>query len=224
MAGRGKRDPGVRLTMVLPYFVLYLRNILGVGYLEIGVLSVVVALPILAGAPMGGLLADRLGRRPLFLAALSAEAVSILGVALGMMGDRLLTTALAVAATGLAGSIGGPAISAYVADFTVGSDRTVAYTWQRVGHNAGFTLGVLTGGALIGIFGFVITGLSAGAVLIVGVLVFASRLDPSPFDAARRASRSRPIVPTLGTPRSPRAYGRSAGTGRSSNWRSAWRS
>ncbi|EQD65246.1 Major facilitator superfamily MFS-1 [mine drainage metagenome] len=149
---------------------------------------------------MGGLLADRLGRRPLFLAALSAEAVSILGVALGMMGDRLLTTALAVAATGLAGSIGGPAISAYVADFTVGSDRTVAYTWQRVGHNAGFTLGVLTGGALIGIFGFVITGLSAGAVLIVGVLVFASRLDPSPFDAARRASRSRPIVPTLGTP------------------------
>jgi len=191
---------GFGLTMVLAYFALYLRNILGVGYLEIGILSAGVSLPALVGAPIGGLLADRIGRRPLFLIALLAEAASILGVALGMAGGRLLTTALAVASTGFAGSIGGPAIAAYVADFSVGSDRTLAYTWQRVGHNAGYTLGVLAGGVLIGIIGFAPTGFAAGVALLAGVLVFAAQLDPSPFDEARRSRRGRPVLPSVRRP------------------------
>ncbi len=184
---------GFGLTMVLAYFALYLRNALGVGYLEIGLLTVAVSLPVLAGAPVGGLLADRVGRRPLFLIALLAESASIFGVAVAMSGNHLFTTALAVAATGVSGSLGGPAISAYVADFTVGSERTLAYTWQRVGHNAGYTLGVFTGGALIGIFGFVWTGVAAGAVLLVGLLVFATQLEASPFDRSRSPRGTSPI-------------------------------
>jgi DHA1 family multidrug resistance protein B-like MFS transporter len=191
---------GFGLTMVLAYFALYLRNALGVGYLEIGLLSVAVSLPVLAGAPLGGLLADRVGRRPLFLVALAAEAASIIGVAVAMSGDRLFLTALAVAATGLSGSLGGPAISAYVADFTEGSERTVAYTWQRVGHNAGYTLGVFTGGALIGIFGFVWTGYAAGAVLGAGLLIFATQLEASPFDRARRSGGTRAVPTSIPRP------------------------
>jgi MFS family permease len=176
---------GFGLTMVLAYFALFLRNVLDVGYLEIGILTAAVSVPVLAAAPLGGLLSDRIGRRPLFLLALTLEAASILGVAVGMWAGELVPTAIAAAATGVSGAFGSPAISAYVADLTHGSERTVAYTWQRVGHNAGYTLGVLTGGALIGVLGFVPTGVVASVVLFIGTAVFAAQLEPSPVDRLR---------------------------------------
>ncbi|HYA56938.1 MAG TPA: MFS transporter [Thermoplasmata archaeon] len=173
------------LSLILPFLVLYLRNVLALGYLEVGLLVALTGVPPLLIVPFAGLLTDRIGRRRIFLAALVGEAVAILGLA-GAMHARSLLGVLGLATTvSVVGTIAGPAISAYVADFVQGSDRTMGYTWVRVGWNVGFTIGVFAGGALIGWFGFVPVALGAGGVLLGGTGFLAAFLDPSPYDLSR---------------------------------------
>ena len=174
------------LSLITPYFVLFVRNVLGIGYLEIGGLVVLVALPQLVVSSVGGLIADRIGRRILFLSSMVAEAVLILVVALAMHDRNLPFLLAAVSGAGIAGSLAGPAISAYTADFTTGSDRTRAFTWERVSWNVGFTLGVFVGGALVGTVGFVLSGTFGGTVLLGTTSLLVTQIDASPYDLARR--------------------------------------
>jgi MFS family permease len=189
------------LTLVAPYLVLYLRNILDVGYLEIGLLVALTGVVPLLLVPFAGLVTDRVGRRRVFLVCMFAEAVSILLVAFAMQ-ERSLVALIAFATLSqTVGTIAGPAISAYVADFVTGSERTMGYTYVRVGWNVGFTLGVFTGGGLIGLLGFVDTGLAAGSVLLASTTFVAFVLEPSPYDMSRRrlpgSTVARPAAPGM---------------------------
>lgn len=178
------------MSLIAPYFVLYLRNVLGVGYAEIGLLALLTGVVPLAIVPVAGLVTDRLGRRRLFLGALVAEATFILLTALAMHERSLVLLITAVAVVQTVGTIGGPALSAYVADFAAGSERTRGFTWLRVGWNFGFTAGVFSGGVLIGTLGFVDVGLLGGAFLFVGTGALAVMLEPSPYDLALSGRRS----------------------------------
>ena len=174
------------VSLVLPFLVLYLRNVLDVGYAEIGVLVALTGVTPLLIVPFAGLLTDRIGRRLVFLVALAAEAASILGLSEVMRSHSLVGVLVLATSVQVVGTIAGPAISAYVADFTQGSDRTMGYTWVRIGWNVGFTVGVFAGGVLIGFVGFVEVALLAGAVLLVSTGFLALFLDPSPYDVRRR--------------------------------------
>jgi MFS family permease len=172
-------------SLVLPFLVLYLRNVLAIGYAEIGVLVALTGVAPLLLVSFAGLLTDRVGRRRVFLLALVAEAASILALAGAMHARSLLLVLALVAGVQVVGTISGPALSAYVADFTEGSDRTMGFTWLRIGWNVGFTVGVFTGGVLIGFLGFVDVALVAGTVLLVSTSLLAWLLDPSPYDLGR---------------------------------------
>lgn len=180
------------MSLIAPYFALYLRHILDLGFAEIGILSAVVGIVPLSIVPFAGLITDRIGRRRLFVAGLAGEGISILAAAYAMHLDALAPLLVAVACAQTVGTIAGPALSAYVADFTAASERTLGFTWIRVGWNVGFTVGVLSGGSLIGFVGFVDVGLIAGAVLVAGTAVIALVLDPSPYDLA--LARGTPIA------------------------------
>lgn len=180
------------LSLILPFIALYLRDVLGVGYAEIGILVAVLAILPLALSLAGGAIADRLGRRRLFLVSLVLEAGSVLAGGVAMLERSLPGVLAAGAGVGLSGSLGGPALSAYVADLSVGGARTEAFTWFRIGWNLGFTSGVIAGGALIGLFGFATVGLCAGGVLIGSTALLASQLEPTPYDRDRAAGRARP--------------------------------
>ena len=195
------------MTLVAPYVVLYLRNVLHLGYAEIGLLVALTGVVPLLIVPFAGLLTDRIGRRRVFLVALVAEALAVLFVAAAMQERWLLGMVVSTSLVYTVGTIAGPALSAYVADFSVGSERTLAFTWVRIGWNVGFTLGVLAGGSLIGFIGFPDVGFLAGAVLLVSTTFLAVVLRPSPYDLARGAARRcpRPID------RRPRAFGRAPG-------------
>ena len=176
---------GVRLfgaAMVYPYLSLYLKNVAGVGYAEIGALILLVSIVPLGVTPFGGLIADRAGRRKVFLLALAGEAGSVFLIAVSMTQNSIAGVLLGGALAGVAGSAAQPAISAYVADLSVLSERTMAYTWVRIGFNGGFTLGVALGGSLIGFLGFPNTGFLAAGILIVSTVFLFATLDPSPYD------------------------------------------
>jgi MFS family permease len=195
------------LSLILPFVALYLRNVLGLAYAEIGVLVAALGVVPLIVYPFGGAIADRLGRRNLLLESLVLEAGGVLLTAASMH-ERLLAGVLSGgAAVSLSGALGGPAFSAYIADLASGSDRTQGFTWFRIGWNVGFTAGVLSGGVLIGLVGFSTVGFAAGAVLVGSTSFLVVVLEPTPYDRDRAA----------GVPR-PRAAPR-PGAGSASTWR-----
>jgi MFS family permease len=181
------------VSLILPFMVLYFRNVLGLGYAEIGVLSALIGVLPLLVVPFAGVLADRVGRRRILLASLSAEAGSIVAVALAMQAHSLAGLVGAAIAVATAGTIGGPALSAYVADFVEGSARTEGFTWIRIGWNVGFTVGVLGGGSFVGFFGFAPVAFAAGAVLVGSTAFLALGLEASSYDRDRAAG-----VPRVG--------------------------
>jgi len=175
------------VSLILPFAVLYFRNVLGLGYAEIGVLSAVIGILPLAVVLFAGVVVDRVGRHRVLLLSLVVEAGAILIAAYTMEVRSLVGLLAAVITVSTAGTFAGPAISAYVADFVQGSERTQGFTYIRIGWNVGFTVGVLSGGVLIGFLGFALVGLAAGTVLIVSTSFLAFGLEPSTYDRDRTA-------------------------------------
>jgi MFS family permease len=177
-------------SLVGPFLALYLRNIWGISYVELGVLFFLLGIVPIPFSIGGGLLTDRVGRRQLFLLTLAGEAIFTGLLAWAMWVSILWLGITAAVFLSIVSAIGGPALSAYVADFAVGSERTRGYTWWRVGVNAGFAAGVASGGFLIPVLGFSLTAGTSAIVLIVGVLVLLFLLEPSPYDRKLTASAS----------------------------------
>jgi|HubBroStandDraft_1064217.scaffolds.fasta_scaffold13677_2 MFS family permease len=175
------------VSLILPFAALYFRNVLGLGYAEIGVLSAVIGILPLTVVSFAGIVVDRVGRRRVLLLSLVVEASAILVAAYAMEARSLVGLLAAVITVSTAGTIAGPAISAYVADFAKGSERTRGFTYIRIGWNVGFTIGVLSGGALIGFLGFATVGFVAGTVLVVSTSFLAFGLEPSGYDRDRAA-------------------------------------
>ncbi|MCI4365307.1 MAG: MFS transporter [Thermoplasmata archaeon] len=181
------------VSLILPFAVLYLRNVLGLGYAEIGLLSALTGILPLTIVSFAGVVVDRVGRRRILLVSLTIEASAILVAAYAMEVRSLVGLLAAVITVSTSGAIGGPALSAYVADFVQGSARTEGFTYIRIGWNVGFTTGVLSGGALIGFLGFAEVGFAAGAILVVSTLFLAAGLEPSAYDRDRAAGVPRGV-------------------------------
>jgi MFS family permease len=193
--GAGLRAFG--LSLIGPFLALYLHDVLGVGYVEVGLIIAAIGVPLLFIGGVGGLLADRIGRRRLFLLAFAVEGSSVLGAGFAMAAHSFVGVLVAFAVSGVAGNLGGPAIAAYVSDFTQGSMRTQAFTWQRVGWNVGFALGVSVGGLLLVVVGFAPVAWGAGVAMLIGTVYLTSTLDPSPYDLGLRpAPPSSAAVPS----------------------------
>jgi MFS family permease len=117
------------------FLAIYLTQTRG---FSIAVASILVALygaGSLAAGPLGGVLADRVGRRPTMLlgAALSAAAMLTLGMA-----RELRFLAVVTAVLGLLSDLGRPARMAAVADLVAPADRTRAYGLLYWASNLGF--------------------------------------------------------------------------------------
>jgi MFS family permease len=187
-------------SMMAPFFVLYLHNVLDVGYIEVGELAVALGVGPLLLSSVGGLLADRIGRRRVFLASLGGEAVCLLGTAAAMHAASLVLVLLAFGSFNIVATLSGPALSAYIADFAVGSARTQGFTAYRVAQNSGFTLGTLVGGSFVGLFGFIPVATAAAVCSGTTAIFVALALDPSPFDL-RLAESGRLGAPGPSSPR-----------------------
>ncbi len=132
-------------SMVFPFLTLYLHSVLGFPLTAIGGLLAIFAVMGAAGQGVGGMLADRLGRKWVMAAALLASAVGTLALAFVR---SLPAIGVLMGAFGFLGSFYDPASTAMVADLTREEDRAEAYSLWRVAANIGFAIGPAIGGLL----------------------------------------------------------------------------
>ena len=183
--GFGAAVRALGISMLTPFITIFLSKVLGIGYLSIGLLLILVGLFPLLVSPFGGMVTDRIGRRIVFLLTLGVEAVSVALVAASMLLMFIpgIISAAAVAYVA-GGALAAPALSAYTADLTTVEERSAAYSWQRIGFNGGYTIGVAAGGSLIYVLGYSTTGFLAALFMGSSVVMLTLVLSPSPYDIA----------------------------------------
>ena len=157
-------------SFVAVFLVLYLRE-KGYSIAEAGfVVSLYGAGNVMAAA-VGGLVADRLGRRNAIAISMFSSAATLL--ALSQADDIVLIGALTVLA-GLTGEMYRPASAALLADLVPAGQRLPAFALNRLAINLGFAAGPATAGLLADrSFTYLFVG-DALTSIVFGVLALAA--------------------------------------------------
>ncbi|WP_194917840.1 MDR family MFS transporter [Catenulispora rubra] len=132
-------------AFVAPFLSYYLTRSLGHSAAFAGFVAALNAVGAGVSAVVGGVLADRVGRRATLLGALVASAVTL--VALGLVHSVALIAGLAFLA-GLANNATRPATGAIIADIVPSADRGRAYSLNYWAINLGFSVAMLSAGAV----------------------------------------------------------------------------
>jgi len=133
-------------SMVFPLFTLYFTQKFGISVAQAGLLIVLFTVGGLIGGPLGGWLADRVGRKGVMMFSLAAEATFSMGMALAPSLPLLI---LMIVGFGLTVPMFWPASSATIADLVKPEKRAGAYGLVRVAANLGVAFGPLVAGLLL---------------------------------------------------------------------------
>lgn len=133
-------------SMVFPLFTLYFTQKFGISVAQAGLLIVLFTMGGLIGGPLGGWLADRVGRKGVMMFSLAAEATFSMGMALAPSLPLLI---LMIVGFGLTVPMFWPASSAAIADLVKPEKRAGAYGLIRVAANLGVAFGPLVAGLLL---------------------------------------------------------------------------
>jgi MFS family permease len=131
-------------SFVLTFLVLWVKS-KGYSYAEAGIAASSYGAGAIGAAGLGGLLADRLGRRRTIAVSMFGSAAAML--ALSQANSIAVILALA-AVTGLAAELYRPASSALLADIVPAERRVTAFALYRFAINLGFAFGPATAGFL----------------------------------------------------------------------------
>jgi MFS family permease len=172
LAGEAVQSLGFGIAV--PYMTLYLTGPVGITATQTGVMMLIWALVSLAGQPLGGVLADRIGRRPVMIGGLAGAGVSAAGLALVSTFWQVIVVTVA---WGIFNSVFEPAAGAYVADVVEPGLRTEAFGLWRVMANAGFAIGPPVGALVIWLSSMRMAYLFTGVAILV-FLVIAFRALP----------------------------------------------
>ncbi len=146
---------------------------LDVSLSQAGLLAAATALPWALGAPLSGLLSDRLGRRPMIVLALGGVAAASLTSALAPNFATLLGARFLV---GVFGAFGPPSLIAAVGDLFPPRRRGMAMGWLNMGFSLAAIGGVPVMGVIGGLFGwrwaFVVSTATLIALAILVHLAF----------------------------------------------------
>jgi MFS family permease len=128
---------------VVTFLALYLTVQRGYTAAYAGLVAALFGLGGAAGAVLGGVLADRIGRRATLLAAQLGAAVTT--AVLGFVTDPLAIAAVATL-VGLTGNASRPALSAMIADLVPAADRVRAFSLNYWAINIGFGVSAAAAG------------------------------------------------------------------------------
>ncbi|MFD7782269.1 MDR family MFS transporter [Streptomyces nojiriensis] len=131
--------------MLMPYLAAHLSNSLALATWAVGLILGVRNLSQQGMFLIGGMLADRLGYKPLIVAGCTLRTVGFAALAFA---ESLPALIAASAATGLAGALFNPAVRAYLASQAGEERRVDAFALFNVFYQTGILLGPLVGLAL----------------------------------------------------------------------------
>lgn len=167
--------------MVYPFATVHFHLEVGIALSLVGLGLLVKNVATAAATAVGGYLADRIGRKPVMVASMVGNAVTLsafafvtdFAAAVGPL-DAAGAFVLVAGFSGVTAGLYTPAGQAYIADLTAGPDRDRAYSFLKVANNAGFGTGFVVGGLLyewVSVSVFVADGLTSAVV--AGLLVAA---------------------------------------------------
>ena len=179
-------------TMLFPFFALYVTEKFNVGMTEAGLLLGIFSLAGLVGGMVGGVLADRFGRRGLVIFGLIFSALG--SVAMGFVTSLPAFYALAVV-VGFLGEIAGPAHGAMVADMLPEEQRSEGYGVLRIVGNLAWIIGPTIGG-LLALHSYTLLFITdAITSLITAVIVY--RLIPETKPAPAEHAQGESLLQTM---------------------------
>ncbi len=154
--------------VVEPFLALYLVRGRGLSVGTAGVLIACFGAGAFVSQPLGGVLADRVGRRTTIIAGMTGSAVAF--IALGLA-PTLLVIGVAAAAAGLAIDLYRPAVAAIVADIIPSEHRARAFGLIYWGLNIGVGVAAVAGGFLAQHSYWFLFALDAGTCLGFAIVV-----------------------------------------------------
>jgi MFS family permease len=134
-------------SFIAPFLALYLTGSRGFSVGQAGLVLSLLGLGSAVSQPVGGALADRIGRRRTMVIGLLSSALTLL--VLGAA-DGLPAIAVAALTYGLCLDLFRPAVQAAVADLVADADRPRAFALQFWAINLGFAVATPLGGYLAG--------------------------------------------------------------------------
>lgn len=170
---------GVGYSIISPYILLFLKQDLGVSLAVGGLVLLVAGVVGAAGNVIGGLLADKYGRRGVMVSSMLLRCFTfiLLAVQVAYQPDFILIAAL-LSLSYFFGGVFSPANNAMVADISEPSRRMEAYGLLRVAWNLGFAVGPIIGGVLI-LVSFSLTFMVSAIISFVAALVVALMITES---------------------------------------------
>jgi MFS family permease len=171
-------------TFVMPFLAIYLTEELHLSVERTSFIAGLVGMGSIFAGPVGGALADRIGRRVVLVVSSVTGAATML--ALGFARD-LTMICVAAFALGFAGDLFRPALSAIVADVVPARHQARAYGLLHWAVNVGFAIGPALAGVLAArsysyiFFGDAATTLACG--LLVALAVPETRPAPKEGEA-----------------------------------------
>ncbi|GAA1970916.1 MDR family MFS transporter [Kitasatospora viridis] len=180
---------------VVTFMALYLTAVRGYSTGYAGLVASLYGLGSAVASLTGGVLADRIGRRPTILVAQTMTALST--AALGFSRGQLVIAAVAFL-TGLSANASRPAISAVIADVVPAADRVRAFSINYWAINIGFGVSAAVAG-LIAVHGYLLLFLADAATTLLCALVVFTKVPESRPTAPRPDERAAAPRVGLGT-------------------------
>lgn len=171
---------------VVPFLALYLTDARGLGATTVGGIAAAYGAGAILSQLLGGVLADRIGRRAAIVTGFLASAASITTLSFARDVPFL---AFATFLVGLSDGIARPATQAALADIVPAADRTRAFTYIYWAANLGFATSSVLAGFLAETRFELLFLADAGTSVAAAIIIF-SRLPETRPSAARRAPRA----------------------------------
>jgi MFS family permease len=151
-----------------PFWALYLTDSLGASGAQAGALLAIAGGVGVIGAPIGGILTDRIGRRPTLLFSLAAIGAGFITYA---SLSNLLAIAIVSPFWGIMSDIESPAVSAAIADVVEPDLRAEAFGLRQQAANIAFALGPPLGALMLLAFPLRSVFVVAGVASLVGFVL-----------------------------------------------------
>jgi MFS family permease len=132
-------------SFVFPFLTLFMTQKLGLAETTVGFFVMINSLAGIPGNLIGGALADRMGRKKIFVGSQALAALCLIPCAI--LGNSILIPWLLIFFA-MFSNVSRPISNAMVADLTSGEQRQKAYSLLYLGINAGFSIGPVIAGLL----------------------------------------------------------------------------